>query len=495
MRDTWKAARVGLMVLLGIVAVLAVFRYVDERSQAGEGYQVYALFNDAQGLIPKSRVVVAGIPVGFIDTIGLEGDLARVDMRINDDVVLYEDATVTMRAVSLLGEKVLVINPGSPREPQIEDGAQITVLLESVGTEDVLQEVHAIAQNVRAVSEQLERSFGTDVAGQRMEDALRNLSEALEAANRTIQTNEAVVTRSLANIEEATEEGGPRLVAALDNVQAATQDLREIIHNGRPDLERGVAEVDDTVSSIRRASERLEEVLADVQQVTGRTAQGEGTLGRLTSDETLIDEVEGAAAGINNLVGGLARLQTIVELRSEYNFIANTFKTYFSLRLAPREGRYFLIQLVDDPRGSVNVTQTTVRRSPALPDEPGEYQETRVTRSDALRFTIQLAKRISFATFRFGIMESTGGLGLDLHVFDDRLEINTDVFAIGVQTLPRVRARLLFEIVNRLWVVAGVDDALNDSADFFMGLQVRFNDEDLRSLLPFLGGALAGAGN
>ena len=273
MRDTWKAARVGLMVLLGIVAVLAVFRYVDERSQAGDGYQVYALFNDAQGLIPKSRVVIAGIPVGFIDEIGLEGDLARVDMRINDDVVLYEDASVIMRAVSLLGEKVLVINPGSPREPQIEDGDQITVLLESVGTEDVLQEVHAIAQNVRAVSEQLERSFGTDVAGQRMEDALRNLSEALEAANRTIQTNEAVVSRSLANIEEATEEGGPRLVAALDNVQAATQDLREIIHNGRPDLERGVAEVDDTVSSIRRASERLEAVLADVQQVTGRTAR------------------------------------------------------------------------------------------------------------------------------------------------------------------------------------------------------------------------------
>ena len=99
---------------------------------------------------------------------------------------------------------------------------------------------------------------------------------------------------------------------------------------------------------------------------------------------------------------------------------------------------------------------------------------------------------ISFATFRFGIMESTGGLGLDLHVFDDRLELNTDIFAIGVQTFPRLRARLAFEIVNRLWVVAGVDDALNDSADFFMGLQIRFNDQDLRSLLPFLGGALSG---
>ena len=47
-----------------------------------------------------------------------------------------------------------------------------------------------------------------------------------------------------------------------------------------------------------------------------------------------------------------------MELRSEYNFLANTLKTYFSLRLEPREDRYFLIQLVDDPRGDISVTET-----------------------------------------------------------------------------------------------------------------------------------------
>ena len=321
-----------------------------------------------------------------------------------------------------------------------------------------------------------------------MESALLNLSEALEGVNRTIQANESVVTRTLANLEETTASGGPALVRALENIERTSLDVREIVANGRPSLERGVEEVDDALISIRRASQQLEDVLADARVVTDRTARGEGTLGRLTQDETLIDEVEGIAEGLGDIVGGIGRLQTIVELRNEYNFIANTFKTYFSLRLAPREGRYFLIQLVDDPRGSLSVTQTTVRRSPAAMDEPGEYQETRITRSDALRFSIQLAKRVRFATFRFGIMESTGGLGLDLHIFDDRLEINTDVFAIGVQTLPRVRARVAFEIVSKLSIVAGVDDALNDSADFFMGLQIRFNDEDLKSILPFAGG-------
>ena len=229
-------------------------------------------------------------------------------------------------------------------------------------------------------------------------------------------------------------------------------------------------------------------MLADTHEVTGRLARGEGTVGRLTSDETLIDEVEGAAEGVNNLVGGLARLRTVVELRSEYNFFANTFKTYFSVRLYPREDRYFLIQLIDDPRGFRSVTQTTVQRSPPAPGESNQYTEQRTTVSEKLRFTIMLAKRIGFATFRFGLLESSGGLGLDLHVFDDRLELSTDVFDIGQQVFPRLRVRAAFEVVSRVWILGGIDDALNDTNDFFLGLMLRFDDEDLKTILPFLGG-------
>lgn len=488
MQDTWKAARVGLMVIVGVMAAVAVYRYVDERSSATTGYGVYALFEDVQGLIPKSRVVVAGIPVGYIDTIELDGARARVNIRIDENVPLYEDARIAMRSASLLGEKVLVITPGSHDEPRLPDGAQIHEVSQGVTTDDILETVGEIAGNVSAVTAQLERAFGTDEAGQRMESALLNLSEALESVNRTVQRNEQVVSNTLSNIETTTEQGGPRLIRILDNVERATHNLDDIIENRRPDVDRAVGEVDDTLASIHRASEELERVLGDVRQVSDRTARGEGTIGRLTSDETLIDEVEGITEGLGDIVGGIGRLQTIIELRSEYNVIANTVKTYFSLQLMPREGRYFLVQLVDDPRGSERITQETVLTNPPFDDRPSEYQQTRITRSDALRFTFMLAKRVNFATFRFGIMESTGGLGLDLHFFDDRFELNTDVFAFGAASLPRVRSRLNFEIVSRLWVLAGIDDALNDRRDFFLGLMLRFNDDDLKSILPFAGG-------
>ncbi|MEM7608023.1 MAG: MlaD family protein, partial [Myxococcota bacterium] len=305
MREAWRSARVGLMVLLGIAAGIVVYRYVHEDAAGADSEMYYVLFDDAQGLIRKSQVVIAGIPVGTIEDISLEGGRARVDIAIDDDIQLYEDARVALKAVSLLGEKLVEINPGTVSEAPLPPGSEILVSAEAVGASDVMATVNEVAENVREVTAQLARSFGTDEAGDRMESALLNLSEALEGVNRTIQQNEAVVQRTLANIETTTAAGGPELVEALRNLNATSADVRELIANGRPSLERGVEEVDDAVVSIRRASEQLEDVLADTRVVTDRVASGEGTIGRLTSDEVLIDEVEGVAEGLNNLVGGL----------------------------------------------------------------------------------------------------------------------------------------------------------------------------------------------
>lgn len=496
MRDQLKAARVGALVVAALIAAFLVYRAVDESSQRGDGYRVYALFGDAQGLITKSRVTIAGITVGRIDSITLDGARARVDMTIDDDVALYEDASVRRISASLLGEYLLAIHPGNPSGRRLVDGDQIMVVEETPGMGDIMSDVGAIASSVRSVAAQMERSFGTDEAGQQMADALRNLSESLEVVNRTLQTNEEVIDRTLANVEGITADARPLLEEILRNIQAVTAEIRDVLEANQGDIDEALGETDDTIASIHRASEQLEVVLADVSEITERTAAGEGTLGRLTSDEHLIDEVESSVDGISDIIGTIARLRTIMELRSEYNFLANTFKNYFSIRIQPREGRYYLIQLIDDPRGRTQLRTTQVRRSPPAEGEPEFYEETRIETTEQLVFTLMLAQRVYFATFRFGILESSGGLGLDLHFFDDRLEINADIFQFGYSQYPRVRLRVAFELVESLYILGGVDDFLNEqTVDIFLGAMLRFDDTDLAGLIPFVGGAVGGLGN
>lgn len=493
MGDSIKAAKVGALVLGILVASYGVFRFVDESAGGGDEYPVHAFFVDAQGLVQKSRVLIAGIQVGYIEGISLDGQRARVDLKINREIPLYQGARVKKVAASILGESVLVIAPGNPTGEPLQEGAELQVDGGAPSTDDILGTVGRITDSVENIAAQVERVFGTDEGGDQMASALKNLSQALEAINITIQDNRTVVSNTLSNVEETTAVAGPQLLRILDNVESTTADVRQIIGQNRDGLTEAGGDVGETVANLRVASESLERVMEDVEEVTDRTARGEGTIGRLTQDEALIDEVQGVARDIGDFVGPIARLQTIVGLRSEYNFLANTFKNYVSIRLQPREDRYYLIQLVDDPRGLSDFVQTTVRRSPPPDGEPAVYQETRLETREDFRFSLLFAKRLYFATLRFGIIESVGGIGLDLHLFDDRFELNTDLFAFGSETFPRLRFRLAFEVVQKLFVLAGLDDTLNESRDFFLGAQLRFNDEDLKSILPFAGGI--GVGN
>jgi phospholipid/cholesterol/gamma-HCH transport system substrate-binding protein len=486
MKETYNAAKVGLLVLIVLAASIAIYRFVDEGAQGDEGYRVYAIFDDVQGLVEKSRVLIAGIPVGVIEKIKLEGDRARVDLRIDGAVKLYKNGSVTQKSASLLGEMLLVIHPGGPPARPLKNGEQLATGAKASGTDDIMKTVGEISESVKKVTSQLERAFGTDTAGNQMSEALKNLSEAVASVNRTIQSNEEVVSNTLSNVESITDDARPKIERILTHIEGVSRELDNALGSNSDGLNKGLGRVDDTVAAIQRAAHDLEASMRDIKQITERTARGEGTIGRLTQDEKLINEVEGVVQGIGDVVGPISRLQTIVRLRSEYNFLANTFKNYVGLRLQPREDRYYAFELINDPRGRTTFTQRQVRTSPPREGEPEFYQETISETTDAFRFTLQFAKRIHFATFRFGILESTGGLGLDLHLLNDQLEVNSDAFAIGEQQYARLRIALAYQVLERMWIVGGIDDMLNESRDFFLGAQLRFNDEDLKSILPFV---------
>lgn len=228
----------------------------------------------------------------------------------------------------------------------------------------------------------------------------------------------------------------------------------------------------------------LQGALGHINSITGRIDRGEGTVGKLTRDETLINEVNNVVEGVGDFVGGITRTQTIIGLRNDYNFQSNTIKSFVELRLQPREDKYYLIELINDPRGKTTFEQVDVDTT--NPTQPPHYREIRTTTTNAFRFSFQFAKRLGFLTGRFGIKESTGGVGIDVHLLQDRFEIKQDLFGFGEQLQPRWRVALNYEFIRRLWLITGVDDIINsDRRDYFVGLQLCFVDEDLKSILPF----------
>jgi phospholipid/cholesterol/gamma-HCH transport system substrate-binding protein len=478
-----QAAKVGLFVALTGAAAYGIYRFISPQISGGAGYTVHAYIHDATGLAPRSRVTIAGIPVGSLDSIRLENGAARLDVKVRNDVALYDNATLGKKSASLLGESVVVMTPGTPDNRKLHDGDEIHIIVEQTNPGDIMDEVKEIADSVKAVAAQLANSIGTPQGGENMRLILQNLADATDALNQTIRENREVIRDTLRNIDAISSNANPQLAQILENVRIITQDVRELMAAaGGQTPQNGTLR--DTIERLDHASKTLESTLEHVDSVAGRIDRGEGTIGKLTKDDALVNEVQGVAEGVNDYVQNLTRLQTIVGLRSDYNFLANTLKTYVSLDLQPREDKYYELELIDDPRGFTSITDTSVDTT--NPNQPAHYRVITTTTTEAFRFSLQFAKRFGAFTGRFGIKESTGGIGLDIHLLQDRFVIVNDLFGFSEEVQPRYRVYVAYEFVKHLWLLGGVDHFfLANERDYFVGLQLKFNDEDLKTILPF----------
>jgi phospholipid/cholesterol/gamma-HCH transport system substrate-binding protein len=430
MGDFSNAAKVGAMTIVLGIALYFGYQFISREAGTGDGYRVWAYLPDVIGVAPRSRVLISGVQVGVVDDIALEDGRAKVVIKMKPEFKLYDDAAIGKKATSLIGENYIVLAPGTRGLRELEDGDEIKHLIEGATLDDIQQQASEVLKDVKAVTHTLKETVGSDQGQKHIETILKNLAETTEQLNETIRENRQDIRSAINNVNAITAETRPELLAILQNIKEVTGEVKEMTGKGDKPGEKS-GELRETIERVNRASETLESLLKHADNVAARIDRGEGTVGRLTKDEKLIDEVEDVVEGVGDLVGGIGRMQTIVGLRTDYNFLANTVKSYVSLRLQPTEDKYYLIVLVNDPRGLTSFEQIDVDTT--NPNDPPHYREIRTTTTNTFRFTFQFAKRFGPFTGRFGIKESTGGIGVDLHLLDDRIEVVQDFFGFGEQ--------------------------------------------------------------
>src|SRR5262249_28809835 len=188
--------------------------------------------------------------------------------------------------------------PGTEGKPVLRDGDEIKIVLEPTSTDQIIQDLGRIADRVKAVAENLAATIGSPEGQQEMRDTLRNLAAVTDDLNQTVRENRETIRNTLLNVENITQKGGPELQQILENVRSITEDVKSLLAQGKEGEGKGtVGEVRETVERVNRASKSLESALSHIDSVSARIDKGEGTVGKLTKDETLINEVEGVVEG------------------------------------------------------------------------------------------------------------------------------------------------------------------------------------------------------
>ena len=99
------------LVALGMITVLLAGLVI--LTKVGPGYKrVSADFIQAAALLPKNPVTVAGIPVGTVTGMHLNGDKVTVDMRIQNNIDVGKDSRAVIMVTTILGSRYLALHPG-----------------------------------------------------------------------------------------------------------------------------------------------------------------------------------------------------------------------------------------------------------------------------------------------------------------------------------------------------------------------------------------------
>ncbi|HYO61572.1 MAG TPA: MCE family protein [Actinomycetota bacterium] len=112
---------IGILSILGITAGTALSFSLDKIPFVKQSYSLTAEFADAAGLNPENQVRVAGIKVGTVESVQLDGTKVVVEMEIDNGTEIPEDATAEIKLATLLGTKFVEID-GVGDDPFLADG-------------------------------------------------------------------------------------------------------------------------------------------------------------------------------------------------------------------------------------------------------------------------------------------------------------------------------------------------------------------------------------
>jgi len=460
---------------------------------AGAGYVVLtssgiSVFNtktyetaipDATGLSSRSKIYLAGVPVGQVQDIQLKGTEAYLKIAFLKNVEIRQNAVISRKPSSLLGTSVLSLDPGTDLSPIISAGSFIN----SAPTQGDIDSTMGMVQNVGGQVSLLLEEFRTN--------QMALLQASLETINSISQ-----------KIDSQTESQLDRISRILESTALITERTEKLLQNGDSDISGSMTDI--------------REALANIRSVTGEIAAGKGNLGQAVYDGQLYDNILSAAEKTNDAAGklgdALGNISSLaknadgvmssageivnkalglgfqVDANARYDVFAQTARAGASLRLDPAShDRWYRIGVTSAPDG---VASRTVKETLDGTGNRVNYEDTTETKY-GVSVDAELARIFGPLTFRGGLLESTAGIGMDLQPVN-WLSLSGEVFHFQTGELPNLRGTLTFypffnpdsnKPWNWFYLRGGINNALNGSRDYFFGGGFRFADREVKGLV------------
>ncbi|MEU7061439.1 MCE family protein [Streptomyces sp. NPDC046197] len=194
---------------LTVLALLTVAAFnADSLPLIGGGPTYSAAFSEAGGLKPGDEVRIAGVKVGKVKGVDLDGDHVRVTFKVEDGPAFGTETGASIRVRTILGAKYLALYPKGPG--QLKPGSEIP-RARTVSAYDVVQAFSDLTTTTEKVDTQ------------RLAQALNTISTTFQDSPTEVRAS----IRGLSRISMTIASRDKALHGLLDHANGVTKVLAE----------------------------------------------------------------------------------------------------------------------------------------------------------------------------------------------------------------------------------------------------------------------------
>jgi phospholipid/cholesterol/gamma-HCH transport system substrate-binding protein len=263
-------SRLGIFVALAVVAAVVIIEMLGGPEHFMRGYHLWALFDNVQELKVGDRVKMAGVEVGRVEKIQLEGEKAKVIMKMKHNVEVKTDSVATIKFTGLMGQNFVSLDFGSDNAPLATDDARLTSK-EQPDLSVVMAKIDDVASGVQNMT----KSF----SGLKIDELLGPFIDFMK-------DNRAPLTATISNINSVSSQ-----------VAQGKGTVGKLIYD-QTLYDSALASVTNLQSTMADA----QATLAHAREIVDQINAGQGTVGKLVKDPTLYNETASAMTQVKEIM-------------------------------------------------------------------------------------------------------------------------------------------------------------------------------------------------
>jgi phospholipid/cholesterol/gamma-HCH transport system substrate-binding protein len=285
-----KEIKVGILTIGAIALFVFGYYYLQGRNLLNKDRSFYAVYNNVEGLTKSAAVTINGLKVGNIDDIYFLDTSGRlvVKFHVDESFKFSSESTAQVYSTSLIGGKALAIvpnfestarvaKPGDTLISSIDSGIQGEVMDQFLPLKDKIEHMIVSADTV-----------------------LSDLHKTLNPETRL------AISKSLKEVNKT-----------LVEFQGLSRSANSLLSDNRDQLDRTIANLDTTTANFAKISDTLAQIeiagtikdlettIAKFNGVLDDVASGNGTLGKLMTDDALYINLEKATKQAEELLQDL----------------------------------------------------------------------------------------------------------------------------------------------------------------------------------------------